>query len=87
VLHGCFIATAAWGSPLEPDVALLRRFRDGALLRSPIGQLLTGIYYATSPPLARAIASDERLRAAARSLLGPAVALARWWDLLHDGRP
>jgi hypothetical protein len=38
-------------------------------------------YYALSPPIARAIASDERLRAGARKMLEPVVALARAWDL------
>jgi hypothetical protein len=86
VLHGCFVATAAYGSAMQPDVALLRQFRDGALLGSPLGQLAVASYYALSPPLARAIASDERLRAAARRALAPAVALARGW-LLYKHRP
>ena len=71
VLHGCFIATAAYGTPMEDDVDGLRRFRDGALLRSPLGRLAVAVYYAMSPPLARAIASDERLRAAARGCARP----------------
>jgi hypothetical protein len=83
-LHGCFVATAAYGSSMEPDVALLRRFRDRALLKSPLGQLLVGIYYATSPPLAAAISTDERLRSLSRDALRPAVALARAWLLSED---
>ncbi|MDB4964395.1 MAG: Fibronectin type domain protein [Myxococcales bacterium] len=85
VLHGCFIATAAYGSAMQSDVDLLRRFRDGALLGSPLGRLAVAAYYALSPPLARAIATDERLRAAARQALRPAVALARGW-LLSEHR-
>lgn len=81
VLHGCFIATAAWGSAMAPDVALLRRLRDRVLFASPLGRLAVAAYYALSPPLARAIAADTRLRAAARRALAPAVALARAWDL------
>jgi hypothetical protein len=86
VLHGCFIATAAWGSSMEPDVALLRQFRDDALLTSPLGRLAVASYYALSPPLAGAIAADERLRAAARRALAPAVALARGWLLYKHRR-
>jgi hypothetical protein len=73
-LHGCFVATAAYGSPLAAEVASLRRFRDRTLLATPLGQLAVAIYYALSPPLANAIARDERLRALARQLLAPLVA-------------
>jgi hypothetical protein len=81
VLHGCFLATAAWGSPLAPELAWLRRLRDGALSRSTLGRLAIAVYYVHSPPLAAAIASDERLRSLARAALAPAVALARAWVL------
>jgi hypothetical protein len=75
VLHGCFIATAAWGSPMARSVAALRAFRDRRLLVSPGGALLVATYYAFSPPLADLIAADDRLRAATRSLLAPLVSL------------
>jgi hypothetical protein len=81
VLHGCFVATAAYGTPMDKDVDALRRLRDGALLTNPLGKLAVAAYYAMSPPLAHAIASDERLRAGARTALQPAVALARAWLL------
>jgi len=81
VLHGCFIATAAFGSSMAKELDGLRAMRDGALLTNPLGRLAVGAYYAMSPPIARAIATDERLRAGARTLLQPAVALARAWLL------
>ena len=81
VLHGCFIATAAYGTPMTRDVEALRRLRDGALLTNPLGRIAVAAYYALSPSLAGAIASDERLRAGARTMLAPAVALARAWLL------
>ncbi|HEX8954117.1 MAG TPA: CFI-box-CTERM domain-containing protein [Polyangia bacterium] len=87
VLHGCFVATAAYGTPMAADVAALRRLRDGALLTNPLGRLAVAAYYALSPPLARAIASDERLRAGARTMLAPAVALARAWLLSEHRAP
>jgi hypothetical protein len=76
-LHGCFVATAAFGSPLANELDGLRRVRDRALTPTPLGALSVAAYYALSPPLARAIASDENFRAAARTLLAPVVALAR----------
>jgi hypothetical protein len=77
VLHGCFIATAAYGTPLAEELAPLRAFRDRALLTNALGRVAVASYYALSPPLARAIASDERLRAGARAVIAPLVDLAR----------
>jgi hypothetical protein len=85
-LHGCFIATAAWGSPMQSEVALLRRFRDRALLTSPLGRLFTAVYYTQSPPFAAAISADERLRGLARRALSPVVTLARAWLLFEDAQ-
>ena len=51
------------------------------MLTNPLGRLFVAAYYALSPPIAGAIASDERLRAGARTLLAPAVALARAYVL------
>jgi hypothetical protein len=79
VLHGCFIATAAYGTPLAADLGALRQVRDQLLLASPLGQLAVAVYYAVSPPLAGAISVDERLRAATRRALEPLVVLAQGW--------
>src|SRR5262249_24738283 len=76
-IEGCFIATAAYGSDLEPEVVALRRFRDRFLLPHPIGRAFVGLYYATSPPLARAIRARDDVRSAVHALLKPEVALAR----------
>ncbi|HJZ84086.1 MAG TPA: CFI-box-CTERM domain-containing protein [Polyangia bacterium] len=76
-IEGCFLATAAWGSSMEPDVLTLRRFRDRLLHPHPIGRALVGLYYQASPPLSHAIARDPGLRACARALLWPEVGLAR----------
>jgi|GEM_PF-4059969 len=74
---GCFIATAAWGSPMAPEVALLRAFRDRFLLPHLPGRLFVAAYYRLSPRLAAAVAPVPVLRAAARFALAPAVILAR----------
>lgn len=73
VESGCFVATAAWGSDLEPEVLALRRFRDRALLPHAPGRWLVGRYYRWSPPAARWIARHQSARAAARLALRPVV--------------
>jgi len=49
---GCFVATAAYGSSMEPQVTILRKFRDRYLLPNPLGNALVDFYYKCSPPLA-----------------------------------
>jgi hypothetical protein len=84
-LSGCFIATAAFGSELEPEVVTLRRVRDRVLLRHALGKALVALYYGISPPLARAIAGEAALRASVRVLLRPEIALAQTLDRLLGG--
>ncbi len=69
----CFIATAAYGSALDPHVVELRRFRDRYLLTNAPGSALAEFYYRHSPQLAQVIARNESLRAMVRGLLTPVV--------------
>ncbi|HEU5394599.1 MAG TPA: CFI-box-CTERM domain-containing protein, partial [Candidatus Methylomirabilis sp.] len=80
---GCFIATAAYGSPLEPQVVLLRAFRDRYLVTTPAGRAFVRWYYRTSPPLADQVRQSPSLRALVRGLLWPLVGIA--WITLHFG--
>ncbi len=74
----CFVATAAWGSPMASDVATLRRFRDRHLSTNAPGRALVDVYYAVGPIAADVIRDSELLRAAARASLTPWVTFAEW---------
>jgi hypothetical protein len=73
---GCFIAVAAFGSPLAPQVQLLREFRDRYLMTNAPGRLFVSAYYRMSPPVARRIADSEVLRAITRAGLTPVIGWA-----------
>jgi YVTN family beta-propeller protein len=73
VSHGCFIATAAYGSPMAEEVRVLREFRDGYLLTNGPGRALVTAYYRLSPPFAAWLREHDGARAAVRWALGPVV--------------
>ncbi|MDD5286600.1 MAG: putative Ig domain-containing protein, partial [Desulfuromonadaceae bacterium] len=70
---GCFIATAAYGSYLDPHVMVLRHFRDDVLLKSEAGASFVRLYYKYSPPVADYIAQHESLRMIMRIALTPLI--------------
>jgi len=78
---GCFIATAAYGSPMEEHVKILRDFRDRFLLTNSAGKVFVDIYYAYSPLIADFITEHEMLRAPIRLGLLPIVGLS--WAMLN----
>jgi uncharacterized repeat protein (TIGR01451 family) len=80
---GCFIATAAYGSSLEPHVMALREFRDRHLQHTAAGRAFVRWYYAHSPRIAHYIAEHAWARAITRALLAPVVAaiVAPWRTL------
>ncbi len=82
VIHSddCFIATAAYGSPLQPSVKILREFRDRYFLGSRLGRSFVTLYYETSPPVADFIATRDSLRAIIRVVLLPLIG-ASWLAL------
>ena len=79
----CFIATAAYGTPLHADINVLRDFRDEYLMTNPLGRGFVKLYYETSPPIAEAISEHEGLRTGVREgLIKPLVYIADVLDTL-----
>jgi hypothetical protein len=71
----CFVATAAWGTPMAAEVGALRRFRDRHLRNHALGRALVDAYYAVGPHAAGLLREEPVLRSVARALLRPLVAL------------
>ncbi|MEK7309491.1 MAG: CFI-box-CTERM domain-containing protein [Planctomycetota bacterium] len=69
----CFIATAAYGTPMAQEVKTLRTFRDQRLLTNPAGRAFVRTYYTVSPPIANFIAKRPYLRYITRQMLRPIV--------------
>jgi len=73
---GCFIATAAYGTPMVEEIQVLRKFRDEYLLTNQLGQALVGLYYKVSPPIAKFITEHPSLKPIVRVGLLPTVAMS-----------
>jgi len=79
----CFIATAAFGSPLHPYVRTLQDFRDKYLMSSRSGRKLVSLYYKYSPRIADLITKHNVLRTGVRIWLMPFVAMG--YSMVHFG--
>ena len=71
----CFIATAAYSTPIHPDLDTFRTFRDEKLLTHWIGNKLVKIYYQLSPSVAEYINQKPRIKIFVRQQL---ESLATW---------
>jgi len=76
---GCFIASLAFGSPLEPYLKTLRNFRDQFLLKNTGGRKLTKLYYRFSPSANQWLEQNEVLKPFLRILLYPTVWIISIW--------
>lgn len=73
----CFVATAAYGSALEPKINTFREFRFKRLLPYSWGRAFVKWYYHYGPYLARYIHDKPLMRAGARLILWPAYGFSR----------
>ena len=74
---GCFIATAAYGTPFVEEIVTLREFRDRVLASTQPGRALINFYYRHAPPVAEAIREREWAKTLVRGLLMPIVQAIR----------
>jgi len=70
---GCFIATAAFGSPLNPYVKILKEFRDTYLMTSAGGRKFVDLYYRVSPEIAGQVSANPFLRVIVLTILLPVI--------------
>jgi hypothetical protein len=70
---GCFIATAAYGSPLARDVRALGAVRDQYLLTNSLGRVFVSLYYRHGPKLADLISKRPLLKSVVRICLCPLI--------------
>jgi len=76
-VDACFVATAAYGSPMATDVTLLRHFRDTVLDPTVLGQLAVTAYYTFGPAVAGVVGESDLLRGSARAALAPVIEAVR----------
>ena len=76
-LSGCFVATAAWGSAMAPDVEAMRKVRDRLRPASTMFAVATDLYYRSGPAAAEVLKRSDTARALVRRLLGPVGAASQ----------
>ena len=81
----CFIATAVYGTGDIETLSILREFRDEYLMESLPGEAFVSLYYKVSPPFARLIERNDRLRLLVkRRYLDPLIGLVQLSKPLWD---
>jgi len=73
----CFIATAAYGTPMAEEVKILSRFRDQHLLNNNYGKTFVKMYYKYSPRVADYIRHRVWARSVVRLILRPLVKITK----------
>lgn len=74
---GCFIATAAYNSPVAAEVTILRQFRNNQLSHNKWGREVIKFYDKHSPPIARYISKRDWAKCFVRAALKPVIWIAK----------
>jgi hypothetical protein len=84
----CVIVTAAYGTPLAPEVQFIKNFRDMKLFSSFTGSsfmdAFNAWYYSWSPAAAHVVAGSEALREATRAIVQPLVLNVHAADIVYS---
>jgi hypothetical protein len=73
----CFVATAAFGSPLAFEIQILRDFRDQTLRRTSFGRKFISFYYQCGPHLAKLVRKSPMVKATIRGLVKLSISIVK----------
>jgi len=74
----CFVATAAYGDRMHPEVVWLRNWRDTVLIRSAPGRAFVRFYWKVGPVMARHVSADRPSGRAFRKLISGIIRTLCW---------
>lgn len=74
---GCYIATMVYGDYDEPQVMILRDFRDTVLNKSTLGRLFVRFYYRYSPTWVEHLKDKKRINLFIRTILDKFITIYR----------
>jgi len=72
----CMVATAAYGTPLSPEITFLRQFRDQILLNTVLGTAFVDLYYHAGWGVAKFVGAHDWAARMVRAALVPALFVA-----------
>jgi len=71
----CMVASAAYGTPMAGEIALLRQFRDTWLLNSSLGTAFVDVYYRSGGVVASYVSGHPWAATSVRMMLYPILLL------------
>lgn len=73
----CFVATAAYGTPWQPEIQVLRNFRDEKLSYSAAGRKFIKFYYEAGPRAASFINQNPGFKKPVRLIIRAIIHLIK----------